>query len=67
MSEPSEKRHILHLVVDGFPVAQLVELSQSAPGTDAVTEIFHLTELNAREALEKIFATDTVAVWCRID
>jgi hypothetical protein len=29
-------------------------------------ELFHLTEANAREALEKIFAADTVAVWGKI-
>ena len=63
MSEPYEKRRILHLVVEGFPAARLDELSPSAPGTADVTEIFQLTESNAREALEKIFAADTVAVW----
>jgi len=61
MSGSSENRRVLHLVVEGFPAegeAQLV-----AEGA----EIFHLTESNAREALEKIFAADTVAVWGKME
>jgi len=60
MSESAEKRRVLHLVVEGFPVEQEAELA----GGDA--EIFNLTETNALEALEKIFAADTVAVWGKV-
>ena len=63
MSEPSEKRRVLHLVVEGFPADKLAVLSAPSPGTDDAVEIFQLTESNAREALEKIFVADTVAVW----
>jgi len=56
-------RRVLHLVIEGFPASRLEEIVESAPETNAVTEIFQLTEANAREALEKIFAADTVAVW----
>jgi hypothetical protein len=63
MSEPAEKRRVLHLVVEGFPADKLAVLAAPSPGTDDAVEIFHLTESNAREALEKIFVADTVAVW----
>jgi len=56
-------RHILHLVIEGFPAARLEEIAESSPATNDVTEIFQLTEANAREALGKIFAADTIAVW----
>jgi len=56
-------RRALHLVIEGFPADRLAEIAGSAPGTAGVTEIFPLTESNAREALGKIFAADTVAVW----
>jgi hypothetical protein len=56
MSETSPRR-ILHLVVEGFPKERESELA-----ADGV-EIFHLTESNAREVLEKIFAADSIAVW----
>lgn len=61
MSETSASRCILHLVVEGFPADRLEEIAGPLPGT--VTEIFPLTESNARQALEKIFAADAVAVW----
>ena len=63
MSEASGQRRILHLVVEGFPADKLAALSVPSPGTTDVTEIVQLTESNAQEALEKIFAADTVAVW----
>jgi len=63
MSEASSSRRILHLVVEGFPAARLGEIAGSTGGANDVTEIFELTEASAREALEKIFAADTVAVW----
>ena len=65
MSELSPKpRRILHLVVEGFAAARLDEIAVSSPGSADITrEIFPLTESNAREALWKIFAADTVAVW----
>ena len=66
MSETS-KRRILHLVVEGFPADRLNELDKAAPGSDEIVEIFPLTESNAREALEKIFAADAVAVWGRVE
>jgi hypothetical protein len=64
MSEtPARPRRVLHLVIDGFPADKLAELSASARGASDLTEIFPLTETNARDALGKIFAADTVAVW----
>ena len=59
-------RRALHLVIEGFSADRLEEIARSSPGTTGVTEIFPLTEANAREALEKIFAADTVAVWGKI-
>jgi hypothetical protein len=56
-------RRVLHLVINHFPAGTLEKLAFSSPGTNDITEIFPLTETNAREALEKIFAADTVAVW----
>ena len=63
MSETSAPHRVLHLIVEGFPPARLEELARSTGGSDDVTEIFQLTEADAHEALEKIFAADTVAVW----
>jgi hypothetical protein len=63
MSEPSIPRRVLHLVIEGFPADKLEAITKVPPGTTDVTEIFPLTETNAREALKKIFASDTVAVW----
>jgi hypothetical protein len=62
----SSPRRVLHLVVEGFPAARLKEIAGPNAGTGDMTEIFELTEANAREALEKIFAADTVAVWGKI-
>jgi len=59
--ETSVPRCVLHLVIEEFSAAKLAEIVESSP--DAVTEIFPLTESNAGEALGKIFAADTVAVW----
>jgi hypothetical protein len=50
------KRKILHLLIDGLPEDQ-------RPPADAEAETLTLTEANAREALEKIFAADAVSVW----
>jgi hypothetical protein len=63
MSETPTTRRILHLVIEGFPADRLAELSAPSPEKRDTTEIFHLTEANAAEALEKIFAADAVAVW----
>jgi hypothetical protein len=64
MSETSSIRRALHLVLEGFPEERLGEVADaSADGT----EIFHLTEANAKEALEKIFAADSVAVWGKVE
>jgi hypothetical protein len=65
ISEFSTPRRVLHLVVEGFPPDRLKELDQAAPAPSTVTEIFQLTESNAPEALEKIFAADTIAVWTK--
>jgi len=65
--ETSAPRRILHLVLEDFPAAWLEEIAATSPSTTGVTEIFPLTESNAREALEKIFASDTVAVWGKIE
>ncbi len=58
MSESSPSRRVLHLVVGGYSVEKVKETTRA---DDA--EILPLTEANAREALEKIFAADSVAVW----
>ena len=63
MSEAPSPRRLLHLVVDGFPPERLEELSLGANASGDITEIFQLNESSAPEALEKIFAADTVAVW----
>jgi hypothetical protein len=55
MSE-EKPRHILYLLVEGLPESQ-------RPVVAAGVEIFALTESNAGEALEKIFAADAVSVW----
>jgi len=65
MSETSSPRRVLHLIVEGFPPARLEELGNSTDGSD-ITEIFQLTEASAREALDKIFAADTVVVWGKV-
>ena len=63
MSETSPvPRRALHLVLDGFPVERLDQIVKPASPTQTA-EIFHLTEANAKEALEKIFAADGIAVW----
>jgi hypothetical protein len=62
----NEPRRALHLVTEGLSTARLAELQQLAQDPEVATEIFQLTEANGREALEKIFAADTVAVWGRI-
>jgi hypothetical protein len=65
--ETSAPRRVLHLVIEGYPSDRLEEIAGPSPGTTGVTEIFPLTESNAREALEKIFAADAVAVWTRTE
>jgi hypothetical protein len=67
MSETSSNpRRILHLVIEGFPEEKRAELAAPVPGASDIIEIFSLTEGNARETLEKIFAADHVAVWGRL-
>ena len=61
MSETSSPRRVLHLVVEGASAARAEETADLSK--DVTSEIFTLTEANAREALEKIFAADTLAVW----
>jgi hypothetical protein len=62
MSENSPApRRALHLVLEGFPEERLKEIAAAGNA-----EIFHLTETNAKEALEKIFAADSVAVWTKV-
>jgi hypothetical protein len=65
-NEPSAPRRVLHLVIEGIPEEKVAELSAPGPGTTEVVEVFSLTEANADEALEKIFAADAVAVWGKI-
>jgi hypothetical protein len=68
MSETSPTpRHVLHLIMKGFPSEKLAELSAPSPGTSDIVEILPLNEANAREALEKIFAADAVAVWSQTE
>jgi hypothetical protein len=63
MNDASSPRRVLHLVIEGFPADRLAEISTASPETNDPTEIFQLTESNASEALEKIFAADAVSVW----
>jgi len=65
MSETTPRR-ILHLVIDGFPAEKVAQLVESAPASASPTEILTLTKTNAREALDLIFASDTIAVWSSI-
>jgi len=65
MSEATPRR-VLHLIVEGFPPERLEELSASDKAPNDIVEIFQLTEASAHEALEKIFAADTVAVWGKV-
>jgi len=58
MSDANPRRS-LYLVVEGLPEAQRPVVPHGETGV----EIFTLNESNAREALEKIFATDAVSVW----
>ena len=48
----------LDLIIEGFPKERADELAQQ-PGSETLL----LTEASAKEALEKIFASDSVAVW----
>ena len=67
MSEPlPHPRRILHLVLDGFPVDTLAEIMESAPAITDTTEHLVLKKANAREALDLIFASDTIAVWGKL-
>ncbi len=59
----TSSRRILYLAVGGFPVATLEEMAALSGQNQITTEILVLTETNAREALEKIFSADGVAVW----
>ena len=63
MSESSAPRRILHLVVEGFSADKLAEIAKPIWNATEIVEIFPLSETTSREALEKIFAADTVAVW----
>jgi len=68
MSETTPNpRRILHLVIDELSAGKLAKIVEASPETIGATEIFQLTETSAREALEKIFTADTVAVWGRTD
>jgi hypothetical protein len=51
----------LDLILEGFPQERADELARQPD-----TELFHLTKDNARDALEKIFAADSVAVWGKV-
>ncbi len=57
-------RRILYLIVGDLPADRLSEITA---GSGAETEVIPLTETNGREALDKIFAADTVAVWGPVD
>ncbi|HEY0255820.1 MAG TPA: hypothetical protein VGC39_00140 [Candidatus Methylacidiphilales bacterium] len=63
MSASSSPRRILHLAVGGFPVSKLEEIRKSSGMARDATEILVLTEANAREAVEKIFSAEGIAVW----
>jgi hypothetical protein len=55
----NKPRRSLYLVVEGLPEAQ----RPVVPPGDTGVEVLTLSESNAREALEKIFAADAVSVW----
>ena len=65
MSDFTPLRRVLHLTLAGLPEERLEELRNGAAKAESKTdvEIMALTEANGREALEKIFAADAVAVW----
>ena len=63
MSATPAPRRVLHLVIEGFPADKLEEITKPATGSTDITEVYPLTAANAREALEKIFAADAIAVW----
>ncbi len=65
-SSPSARR-ALHLVVEGFSEEQVRALINETGGSAVGAEIFPLTEATAKEALEKIFAADSVAVWAPLE
>jgi acyl-CoA synthetase (AMP-forming)/AMP-acid ligase II len=68
MSETSTApRRALHLVVVGFPEERLGEIADAAAASKDNAEIFRLTPETAKEALEKIFAADSVAVWGKVE
>ena len=52
----------LDLIIEGFPKERADELAKQPD-----SEAFPLTEASAKEALEKIFAADSVAVWSKVD
>jgi hypothetical protein len=58
MSGANSQRSILVLKVAG---------AEGAPELGAGAEIFELTETNGAEALEKIFAAETVMVWGKVE
>jgi hypothetical protein len=58
MSDENPRR-LLYLLLPGLPESQRPVI----PSDETNAEIFTLTESNAREALEKIFAADAVSVW----
>ena len=65
MSETTSTRRVLHLLVGNLSPSLIQEMAAlSVP--EAQVDIFQLTEANAREALENIFAADTVMVWGNI-
>jgi hypothetical protein len=59
----STSRRMLHLTVEGLSPARREELMKLAAWSGGAAEIMALTEANSREALERIFAADSVAVW----
>ena len=63
MSDPTAPHRVLHLIIEGFPAERVAALNAPSPGAGDITEVFQLTEASAPEALKKIFAADTVAVW----
>ena len=68
MSETTPNpRRVLHLVIGDFPAGRLAEIVEVLTPNIVEMDIFPLTEANAGEALEKIFAADTVAVWGKIE
>ena len=58
---------VLVLVVEGLSPDRRHELQEMARENPQGVEILPLTEENGKEALEKIFAADSISVWGAVE